>query len=70
MARLDQRAESCGMDIDAGRVTETLAARLAAIVPDGFHHPAERRGHAAKAYTAWTLNAPPVMQSPWAPTRR
>jgi hypothetical protein len=36
MARFD-RAESCGMDIDAGRLTETLAARLAAIVPDGFH---------------------------------
>jgi hypothetical protein len=25
------------MDIDADRLTETLAARLSAIVPDGFH---------------------------------
>jgi hypothetical protein len=25
------------MDIDAGRLTETLASRLRAVVPDGFH---------------------------------
>jgi hypothetical protein len=31
------RAESCGMDIDADRLTEALEARLAAVVPDGFH---------------------------------
>jgi hypothetical protein len=25
------------MDVDADRLTESLASRLAAIVPDGFH---------------------------------
>jgi hypothetical protein len=31
------RAESHGMEVDADRLTETLASRLRAIVPDGFH---------------------------------
>ncbi len=31
------RAESCAVDIDADRLTEILADRLGAIVPDGFH---------------------------------
>jgi hypothetical protein len=31
------RAESHGMEIDADRLTVTLAARLGAIVPDGFY---------------------------------
>jgi hypothetical protein len=30
-------AESCGMELDADRLTEVLAGRLRAIVPDGFH---------------------------------
>lgn len=34
---LTSTVENAGMDVDADRLTKTLASRLAAIVPDGFH---------------------------------
>jgi hypothetical protein len=37
IAQLTSAAENAGVDVDADLLTETLASRLAAIVPDGFH---------------------------------